>query len=1237
MNFDYGVSCNGGSDGAASVTADGGTPDYTYLWSNGETTETASNLAAGLQFVTITDANGCMHLDSVMMTEPDLLVIDSIAVTDLLCYQIPDGTATVSVSGGAGFYTYNWSNGATTTTAFSLMAGTYTVTVTDDNGCTVEGSAVVNEPTELIATSQVDMNVSCFGLEDGSASAMATGGTMPYTYDWSTGETTASISDKPIGTYTVTISDDNGCVSSSQITITEPPLLESTTTLNNDVTCFGGNDGSATVNPTGGVAPYTYVWSTGETNATALMLDEGTQFVTITDNNGCTTTDFVMVNAPAELIAGAVVDVHLRCYQVPEGAVTASAEGGVMPYTFLWNNGATTATNDELLAGTYTVTVTDANGCTSETEVTLDEPEELVVTATTDKDVTCYGLSNGSAVASTVGGIAPYTYEWSNGQTSDTANNLTSGLYDVTVTDANGCTAVDITMVMEPDSLQSTVVLDNDVSCNGGNDGAATVSPMGGTMPYTFIWSNGETTASATELTVGEHYVSVIDDNGCIVSDTIVVSEPELLLVELTVDSNVSCFGAAEGAASAVVTGGVMPYTYEWSNGATTASIMDVPAGLYNVTITDANGCIVDSETEITEPTEVIVTVQEDAGVTCPGGSDGAASFTVMGGVMPYTYLWSNGVTSTSITDVPAGIYDITVTDANECVTLASVEVSAPDTMIATINLDVPLTCSEADIAEVTVNVTGGTAPYNYMWTNGNTSETATGLTAGIYGVAIQDANYCIVPATILIEDVSTGAEGDIYVDATATGANDGSSWEDAYTDLQDALMGGYYRTIHVAEGTYYPSVATQDEYFEIMPGMVLMGGYPAGGGMRDADMYTTILSGDLDQDGSFNNGNSFHVVLANNITCAVIDGVTIKHGNATGSTFATKRGGGLYVNASELTLRDVKFRWNKAEKGGAFFASSSSVVNIEDSSFRKNRADYGSAIYSSNNSDVMVRTTEIIDNTAAARCAVELHNANTTLFDNSVIADNHSANANAIRVSAFYRDHTLEMYNSTVVGELKDKALVSLQAYSGYTVTANYYNSIIAHQDLSYTKGHKEYGPGEVVLTTVNCYIQGESINGTATGNLYSATAGDIMFNPDFSLEPCSPAVDAGDDAYAMRSEDIVGNPRMYNTVDMGAHESQFDCEENVRIAADLDDESEASIEEVALDMSVSPNPTTGMIKVSSDVENPTIFVFNTTGTLLQTTTQIEVDLSSYPSGLYMIVVEKDGQLIGTEKVMKR
>ncbi|SHM61761.1 gliding motility-associated C-terminal domain-containing protein [Chitinophaga jiangningensis] len=738
------VLCNGGNTGSIAVAVSGSTAPYTYLWSNGATTATANNLAVGTYSVTITDVNGCDTTVTSSITEPAPFAVTPSQV-DVNCNGESTGSATVNVTGATSPYHYYWSNGATTATAANLVAGTYTCTITDANGCDTTASFTITEK-DALAPVVTQSNVLCNGGNTGRIAVTVTGGTAPYTYSWNNGASTAIVLGLTAGTYTGTITDANGCDTTVSVIITEPPVITFTTSQV-DVNCNGGNTGSATVNVSGGTTPYTYAWTNGATTATINNLTAGTYTCTITDANGCdTTATFTITEKDA--VTATVSKENVLCKGGDNGRLNLTATGGTAPYTYLWNNGATTPIIIRLQAGVYTCTITDANGCTGTVTDTITEPDLLTYT-TSQVDVNCNGAATGVATINPDGGTRPYTFLWSNGATTRIINNLTAGTYTCTITDANGCDTTATFTITEKDAL-TAVVSKVDVSCHGDNSGSISLAVSGGTAPYTYAWSNGATTATVNNLTAGVYTTTITDVNGCDTSLTVTITEPDLLTFTAT-QVDVNCNGDSTGSASVAADGGLRPYQYSWSTGATTASITNLKAGTYTCTITDRNGCDTTATFTITEKAAVTGTVTQD-NVLCNGGNTGSITLTATGGTAPYTYLWSNGATTAAISGLTIGTYTCTITDANGCTGTVSASITEPPVLGFTTS-QVNVNCNGSNTGSATVNPEGGSRPYSYLWSNGATTATINNLTAGTYTCTITDRLGCDTTASFTITE----------------------------------------------------------------------------------------------------------------------------------------------------------------------------------------------------------------------------------------------------------------------------------------------------------------------------------------------------------------------------------------------------------------------------------------------------------------------------------------------------
>ncbi|MBL4577516.1 MAG: T9SS type A sorting domain-containing protein, partial [Flavobacteriales bacterium] len=508
----------GSCSGDATVSVSGGTAPYTYIWSDpsAQTNSTASNLCAGLFNVTATDVLGCTDITTIEIFDGGG-VFSTISSNNITCNGASNGSVTVTITGGGAPYTYSWNDpaGQTTATATALAPGTYSVTAMDTAGCVTTSTIVITEPAAIGLTPSWT-NALC-GNPDGVATVNVNGGTPSYSYIWSDafGQTNASATGLPAGTYTVTVTDANGCTSDTSVTIfnTGGPTINTTSS---NVSCNGGANGEAAATISNGIGPFTYAWDdvNAQTNQTATGLPAGTYNVTVTDVNGCSATSFITVNQPTA-VAGTSSSTNATCGGF-DGTATVVASGGTTPYSYLWDDPSaqTTPTCTGLGAGTYSSTITDANGCIGTVIAAVSNTGGPSVTSTTT-DVSCNGGNNGLAATSVSGGLSPYAWLWDDpaGQTTAIAQGLSAGTYTVQVTDNSGCITTTSMTITEPPALLVTSTSTNvgAVPCTG----TASVSATGGTPPYTYLWSTGQTTSGIAGLCEGTYTATVTDAKGC--------------------------------------------------------------------------------------------------------------------------------------------------------------------------------------------------------------------------------------------------------------------------------------------------------------------------------------------------------------------------------------------------------------------------------------------------------------------------------------------------------------------------------------------------------------------------------------------------------------------------------------------------------------------------------------------------------------------------------------------------
>jgi len=753
------LTCFGANDGAIAVTVPGNPSGLTYAWvPNNLSGSSATGLSPGVYSVTVTNPQGCQGADTIVISQPANLQLN-ISRLNVLCFGQSNGNFTATVIGGTPAYTYNWNPTlGNTSTPNSLPAGVYRITVTDDNGCTVTGIDSITQPTALnvvVSTTNATTN----GGNEGTAKANVTGGSQPYNYVWSNGATGDSISGLDSAQYCVTVTDSRGCTATACGLVSNPPPIL-LTFVKTDVLCNGQATGTASVSAVGGILPYRYRWSSNplvDTTNTISNIAAGTYTVTVTDSAGVAVTGNVTINQPTAIVI-AFDSVPVSCNGGNNGSITAIPSGGTPGYTYDWPSmlSQTQATIQGLIAGTYTVVVTDANNCTATASLTLADPALLTISASVQNDVSCYGGSDGAASATANGGTTTYTYAWSNSVsqvTSDQASDLTAGNQTVVVTDVRGCTATANFNVTEPPVFSVTVVTTN-ANCPTSNDGSGTGNIVGGIGPYTFLWDNVTGPQTQNGLVFGNHSVVVTDANQCTASANFFIDTNYTLRVNIQT-TDATCFGLNNGSVVVTPVNGTPTFTYQYFNSTNqVVNPSNLLAGNYSVSATDNLNCIANETFVINEPTQIVLTLTK-TDPFCAGDANGSATVVANGGTPSYTYVWSdtNAQTNATAQNLVEGTYSVTVTDNNQCAVSESITLNDPTPLQVAFTNQKEISCAGADDAAITVEASGGTSPYVYLWEQNQyvttpVSQTIENLGPGSYAVLVTDNNGCSVRDT---------------------------------------------------------------------------------------------------------------------------------------------------------------------------------------------------------------------------------------------------------------------------------------------------------------------------------------------------------------------------------------------------------------------------------------------------------------------------------------------------------
>ena len=582
------------------------------------------------------------------------------------------------------------------------------------------------------------------------------------------------------GIYSLTVAlIDSSCIYDN-ITDTIQVLAKPTSLLDSivNITCNGFADGSIAISPQG-VSPFGFVWSTNSNDTLISSLSPGDYSLELTDSNGCVDTFIYNITEPTELFSSALIltdfnGFNVSCFADSNGVAEVSYSGGTSPYEVLWANGDTTDISDSLAVGTYNVLVTDTNGCEVVSSVTLIQPTPLELSAVFTA-VSCFGGSDGAVDLTVFGGVADYTFIWSNSETEEDIDTLSAGDYSVLVTDLNGCSDSLTETITEPLAPLSLSEVHINVDCFGNATGSIDITVAGGTAPYTYLWNTSATTEDLTDLAFGTYTLTVTDTLNCTEVIVIEITQPAAPLEVTLLVTDVSCFGDSTGAIDATVTGGTFPYTYLWNTTDTTGALSGLPIGGYSITVTDTNACAFTVESTVTQPSDSLFASLEVTDVDCFGASTGSIESSVSGGTAPYTYFWSNTEAATDLVNVPIGVYDVLVTDSLGCALTVSTSVSQPDGInLSHSQLDI--LCFSDSTGSIDLAVSGGVSPFTYLWSNGSVTEDLSNIPAGDYDVVVTDSNGCQeLRVMSLSEPLGPLTLSETHTDALCIGGSQGT------------------------------------------------------------------------------------------------------------------------------------------------------------------------------------------------------------------------------------------------------------------------------------------------------------------------------------------------------------------------------------------------------------------------------------------------------------------------------
>ena len=768
------MSCNGIADGSIQVSVNGGTPPYQYAWSNGSTSPLSANLSAGTYELTVTDFNNCIQTFSIDILEPAPVSLSLLSTNNPECIGEKDGSITVAASGGTPPYSYSWNVPGIDSLLENLAVGDYVAYATDANNCAPDSLLV-----ELNAISVLDLDIAvspplCVGPSTGVIT-LSPQGTPPFIYTWCRGDTGNVLNNVEIGEYCVRIEDGQGCLYDTAVIVEAPQVFGVDFNIVQP-TCFGDEDGIIDVNifNIGGdpnyLPPVTYDWNDMGTGGLRIGIGDGIYQVTINDAQGCQyISDSIEIAAPDPLglaIEGIGI---IPCHGDTTGFIEISMRGGVEPYSYNWiEQDITTEDLFNIGAGDYRLLVLDANNCPIDTTFILESPAPLFAEITVQSEDICEGGMVEEICAEITGGVEPYNLLWNNDSTSNCLLFPSPADYTVEVIDANGC--VETSTPKKVKAFTAPFQLDTfyltDVSCHGLNDGCATAIVSGGSSDYIFHLEGGPIVDTSSNMQVfcdlspGTYNITVTDiTTGCFdVSSAIELQAPAPLQFQRDSIDPVNCYNGFDGGIYTSTTGGTPPYIYYWEDETgmpladSVADITTLSPGFYTGFAIDSNGCMASISATINNINAPIRdTLVNISGVNCKGDSTGAIQLSILGGAPPFQYAWSNGSNNLQQDMLPAGIYDLTITDSDTCAAIfTAYEVEEPDSAIMLLaNLD-SVKCYGEDSGLIELMITGGVLPYAYEWSyNGEllaTTDTTllSDIPAGNYQLRLQDANNCI-------------------------------------------------------------------------------------------------------------------------------------------------------------------------------------------------------------------------------------------------------------------------------------------------------------------------------------------------------------------------------------------------------------------------------------------------------------------------------------------------------------
>lgn len=725
-----------------------GTPQFKFLWNTGDTTANLTNKSSGKYIVTLTDSVGCQAIDSVTLTStPKPLV--SISKIDANC-NLSNGKAKATITGGKTPYIYNWDNFINSDSIVGLDSGKHIFTIIDSNLCEVKDTIQI----EKIQFPDLIFNITNDNCtyKIGAINTTITGGKSPFTLNWSSGlGTNKNVSNLNAGNYTLDLVDSLGCAVSKVATVSDTagPVVSLNVT---EATC-GLSNGSITATVSSSQTPLSYFYNNIPSNKDTFGINGGTYILKTIDNRGCIKLDTSVLQLILPLNYSSI-NKDASC-GLNNGKIKLVPTGGKAPYSYIWNGSTSTADSlDNLVAGVYKFTISDSKGCLKSDSITITQKGFPSISFSTTSSV-C-SLPNGSVTTNVIGGVSPYSYSWSNSSSNPNLANVLSGIYDLTVTDNANCT-VSSQVSLTNRGITSVTLNTQQPKCNINNGKIHSVI-NNAVLPVTYTWSNAQNLDSIVNLSPGTYSLTVTDSLNCTVtSNSILVNQrsPELSLASVKANCNIN-----NGKVFSIVNFGTAPFSYIWSNTSPAANITNLDSGTYTVEVTDALGCK-DTASSYVNRTSMLNVSSTQVKSVC-SKANGSISLSISGGSPAYSINWSNGETTTTISNKLPQTYTVSVTDIDMCQVVSNINLLDYSKPIIIPKI-VDAICSKNN-GSVKAEIVGGTKPFNFLWSNGATIDSISSLAPGYYTLKVTDSMGCIDTNKVTINN---GLTPKLYLDIT--------------------------------------------------------------------------------------------------------------------------------------------------------------------------------------------------------------------------------------------------------------------------------------------------------------------------------------------------------------------------------------------------------------------------------------------------------------------------------------